>query len=307
MMDMGLVAIGLVALITGGDVLVRGAVGVAQRLGLSPMVIGLTLVGFGTSVPELMTSVLAALDGAPGIALGNVVGSNIANILLILGAAAVLAPMALDGARGRDGVVLIAVSLLCYALIQAGLIGRGAGTLLVLLLAVYLVATFVLSKGAAAEDLPETAMTTLRGLLLFAAGLAGVLIGARLLVDGATGIALDFGISQAVIGLTIVAVGTSLPELVTSVIAARKGQVELALGNVVGSNIFNILGILGVTSLVAPLQVPADMTGLNAVMLVVTGTGLVALAYGVGRISRAMGVLMLAAYAAYTLALFAPA
>ncbi len=291
---------GLTALVFGGDALVRGSVAVATRAGLSPLVIGLTLVGFGTSVPELMTSLIAAFDGLPGIALGNVVGSNIANILLILGLSAVIAPVVAAAIKGPDGWVMLGVTALCVGLMLMGQVGRGAGLFCVVLLLTYLFVTLRQGGGAPViADIAENRPLWM-GFALFLVGLAGVVLGAKLLVDGASAIAAAFNVSNAVIGLTVVAAGTSLPELATSVIAARKGQGEMAVGNVIGSNIFNVLGILGITAVVHPLAVPADMLGLNLwVLLGAAVTPLVAI-MAFGRISRSAGLAMVLGYAAYT-------
>jgi len=298
-MDILFILLGFAALLGGGEFLVRGAVAVAQRFRISPLVIGLTLVGFGTSMPELLTSVQAALAGSPGIAMGNVVGSNIANILLILGVAAVLAPVAI--ARSgflRDGSVLMAATVLCAVLVVRGDVGRGAGAVLVLCLVAYLV--YALKTGDADDtDPPAKAMATAPALLLALGGLALTLVGAWLLVKGAVSIAAALGVSEAVIGLTVVAVGTSLPELVTSVAAARKGQGDLAFGNVVGSNIFNILGILGVTALVKPLAVPPEIIGFDIWVMLGATALLIGFALAGWRVTRGRGALLLGAYVAY--------
>ena len=300
--DLVLVLGGLVALVAGGEFLVRGAVAVAQRAGLSPLVIGVTLVGFGTSMPELMTSLIAAFDGLPGIALGNVVGSNIANILLILGLSALIAPVAGRAFVQRDGWVMLGVTAICAALMLTGAVGRLAGLVFLVLLAIYLVV--ILRKGDAAEELGQTPQPVWRGALIFAGGLLGVMIGARFLVDGASDIAIRLGVSEAVIGLTIVAVGTSLPELVTSVIAARKGQGDIAIGNVIGSNIFNVLGILGITALVSPLPVPGEMLGLTFWVFLAAALAPAAVVMMMrGHLGRGAGLAFVAAYAAYTVLL----
>ena len=300
--DLMLVALGLVALLAGGEGLVRGAVAVAQRAGLSPLVIGLTLVGFGTSAPELMTSLVAALDGLPGIALGNVVGSNIANVFLILGAAAVIAPVAARSMVGRDGYVMIAATALTAAFVLTGTVGFWAGAACVIGLLAYL--AYTLLTGSAEEaEVPDTVDPLWQGFAFFAAGLVAVVLGANWLVDGASSVARVIGISEAVIGLTIVAVGTSLPELVTSVLAARRGHAEIAVGNVIGSNIFNVLGILGVTAMVTPLSVPAEMTGITIWVFAASALVPVALAIAFGRLGRAIGFGMVALYAAYTVTL----
>lgn len=304
--DVLLIAVGLFALLLGGESLVRGAVSIARGAGLSPLVIGLTLVGFGTSMPELMTSLIAAWQDSPGIAVGNVVGSNIANILLILGLSAVIVPFAANAVMGRDGWIMLGVTLLFVVLAFSGTIGRGAGLICVVLLAAYLLLTLRFSSEE--PDLSETPLSPAAiGVVYFLAGLVGVVFGAQWLVDGASSIARSFAISDAVIGLTIVAVGTSLPELVTSVLAARKGQGALAVGNIIGSNIFNVLGILGIVALVQPLAVPAEILGLT--LWVFVGAAIAPLLFMVlfGTLSRWSGVLLVGLYCVYTAVLVARA
>jgi len=302
-MDGVMILAGLVGLMAGGDMLVRGAVAVATRAGLSPMVIGLTLVGFGTSTPELVTSLQAAFAGSPGIAIGNVVGSNIANVLLILGIAALMAPIRVErrGLR-RDGAFLMLATLLCIGLALSGVLGRVAGLVLILGLLAFLIAAL---KMTPPEAEPDPQMEVVRderlglALLRFVGGLALTILGARFLVDGAVGIATLAGVPEVVIGLTIVAVGTSLPELVTSVVAARRGHAEVAFGNVLGSNVFNILGILGITALVHPLEVPPQVMAVDIWVMAATSVILiVAAATGQG-VSRREGGILLALYAAY--------
>ena len=302
-MELVLIGLGLVALLAGGELLVRGAVGVAAHLGLPPMVIGLTLVGFGTSTPELLTSVQAALAGAPGIALGNVVGSNTANVLLILGVAALLMPVAVSpGTFRRDGAALAIATALCLAATLSGTIGRLWGAVLLAGLAGFLVVTLRSSRAdpdAAPEALPGLGAPLGLGLGLSVAGLAVTILGARLLVDGAVALARDFGVSEALIGVTVVAVGTSLPELATTLVAARRGQNDVAFGNVIGSNIFNVLGILGVTALVSPLAVAPEIAAFDIWVMLAATVALIAVAVTGWRITRAEGAVLLAAYAAY--------
>ena len=295
---------GLIALVVGGDLLVRGAVGVARRLSVPPLVIGLTLVGFGTSAPELATSVQAALGGAPGVAVGNVVGSNVANILLILGLAAVLRPIAVDGAAfRRDGAALVLATALGMGLMLTGRLAGWHGALLLAGLAVFLVVTFRQPGPVAPDDLPPPAAVMHAPLwrtgAMALAGLALVVGGAEALVTGAIEIAGAFGVSEAVIGLTIVAVGTSLPELVTSVIAARKGESAVAFGNVLGSNIFNLLGILGVTAIVVPVEVPERIAAFDLWVMAGATLLLVAMAVSGWRLSRREGAVLLLVYGAY--------
>ncbi|MBZ8119387.1 calcium/sodium antiporter [Roseovarius sp. LXJ103] len=297
-MDSLYIAIGLVGLLAGGELLVRGSVAMASRAGLSPFVIGLTLVGFGTSAPELAASLSAALRGAPDIALGNVVGSNIGNILLILGLSALIAPMMLPrGSMLRDGVTLALASLFCTALVLSGGVGRIAGVFCVAGLILYLILALRRGDDVQEEITPKSGAlwTSLLGVL---AGLVLIIGGAYALVIGATDLARAVGLSEAVIGLTIVAIGTSLPELATSLIAARKGQGDIALGNILGSGIFNILGILGITALVLPLEVPTQIAGFD-IWVMLGATALLGLFALRGRLGRPAGAMFFALYVLY--------
>ncbi len=305
--DLAFVAAGLVLLFVGGEGLVRGSVSIAGRLRISRLVVGMVIVGFGTSTPELLVSLQAALGGSPEIAIGNVVGSNIANILLIIGVAALIWPIAnADPSMRREGLVMLAVSGGLVALLMTGSISWLAGTVMLVLLAVYLIVTYRIESrrrdtafAREADEVADVNLTMSKAMIAVAAGLAMLLLGARLLVDGATGIALAFGVSEAVIGLTIVAVGTSLPELATSVIAAWRRHADVALANIIGSNIFNILAILGITALVAPVPVAGRFATFDGpVMLAVAGV-LVLLLFAVKQIGRTLGLVLLAAYAAY--------
>jgi len=302
-----LLAAGLVLLTLGADYLVRGAISFANRLGMPPLLIGLTVVGFGTSMPELLVSMQAALDGAPAIAVGNVVGSNIANILLILGLAAAISPIpAMIPSLKRDMVMMLFAAVVMLGLGYLGLIGSLTGLAMFALLAAYLAwVTYTDRRRMSAEEAELVVkLAGWREALFIAGGLAGLFIGANLLIDAATSIALQFGISEAVIGLTIVAVGTSLPELATSVVAAFRRQAEIALGNVVGSNIFNILGILGLTAVVVPVPVEPSMASFDIPFMLGVSLALVALILLAGRIGRPAGVAMLAIYTGYVAWLF---
>lgn len=294
-----LFCVGLVALFLGGEYLVRGASNIARHFNLSPMVIGLTIVGFGTSAPELLVSLQAALAGQPAIAIGNVLGSNIANILLILGVSAVIAPLLIPLRKvWRDiGMVLVATAALWVMLLD-GTISRLDGVILLIGLAVFMTMAFVLGKEEPDLDaVPPAKMSV--ALLQTVGGLIVLVIGARLLVDSATEIARTFGVSEAVIGLTVVAIGTSLPELATSVIAALRKQTEIAVGNVIGSNIFNIFSILGITSLIMPI--PADPRFAQTDMPWVAGTAILLAVFAVvlKGIPRLAGAALLAIYAGY--------
>ena len=302
--------VGLAMLAVGGDVLVRGAAGVARRLGVSPLLIGLTVVGFGTSTPELFTSLKAALTGSPGIALGSVVGSNIANALLILGVTALVAPIAVDQrAFRRDAIALtLATGALVWAVLQ-GRLTHDMGVVAIALLAIYLVVVWMtehLRAGvegrriAATADTRSTSASSLWVAVVLAVGGIGMTVwGANLLVGGAVVMARQLGVSDTLVGLTIVAVGTSLPELVTSLIAALKKQGEVALGNVIGSNLYNSLGILGMTAAIRPIDVPPVIARLDIWVLVAATAAMIVFARRRGKITRGEGLLLLVGYAAY--------
>ncbi|SDI28131.1 calcium/sodium antiporter [Lutimaribacter saemankumensis] len=298
---------GLLLLLAGGDFLVRGAVSLAARLGVSPLLIGLTIVGFGTSTPELVTSIQAALAGSPGIAVGNVVGSNIANILLILGLAALIAPIAVAKSDfRRDGLWLALSALAVMALAQAGVLSRWMGLGLLGGLGLYLGLAYLADRRATAarvaDDAPAATIwprAPLLALAVSAGGIALTVYGASLLVGAAIELARGWQISDAVIGLTVVAVGTSLPELATSVVAALRRQGAVAFGNVVGSNIYNLMGILGGTALVHPVAMPAGIVAVDLWVMLAATAILIWVAVSGWRITRAEGVTLLALYAGY--------
>lgn len=299
---------GLIGLVVGGDLLVRGAVDLARRMGVSALVIGITLVGFGTSTPELVTSLQAAYLGSPGIAIGNVVGSNIANILLILGIAAAIAPVLVSRKSFvRDGSVLLASTLACLAIVLHGRLDPLFGTLLILALITYVVMAIWQERAVPVADDDMTAEpgevpsgSAWKDSLLLVAGLGLTIFGARFLVIGAIDAATLLGVTETVIGLTIVAVGTSLPELVTTLAAARRGQSDLAFGNIVGSNIFNVLFILGSTALIRPVEVPVMIARYDIWVLILATAALLASVILRGRVGRIEGAAMLLAYIAYT-------
>jgi cation:H+ antiporter len=297
-MDAIMMVGGLILLLGGGEGLVRGGVALATRMRLPMAVVGAVVLGFGTSMPELLTSLSAAWAGAPGIAVGNVVGSNIANILLILGVAAVIAAVPGDTATIEDRLWLLAATVMGLGvLFLSPVVGRVEGAILLATLFVYI--WRALSRDSGME--PVSGIENMAGWQIAAwivVGLGALMAGAWLLVTGATGIARALGISETVIGLTIVAVGTSLPELATSVVAARRGEAGLALGNIIGSNVFNIFAILGLTALLIPIPVPPGLTHVDLAFF--TGAALVLVALLVfGRIGRGAGLGMLALYAAY--------
>lgn len=267
-----LAGLGLVILLLAGDSLVKGAVNLALRLGVSPLIVSLTIVAFGTSAPELLISIEAVLYGSPGIALGNVVGSNTANILLVLGVPAMIRTLHTSTCDSRSSyLMMLAASVLFIAMCFAGPLTWAHGTVLLLGLVAMLSHSFMAAKrhrmaslsAAAAsptkeEDDVEGADPTMPRWQIWAfliLGLIGLPLGASLLVDNAVIIARDFGVSETVIGLTLVALGTSLPELATTLVAALRGKADVALGNVIGSNMFNLLAIIGIASFFGPIQV----------------------------------------------------
>jgi cation:H+ antiporter len=314
--DLIYVAVGLVLLVLAGDALVRGAVNLSLRLGIPALVVGLTVVAFGTSAPELLVSVKAVLDGVSGIALGNVVGSNIANVLLVLGIPAIITTIhssTLGLTRGY--LTMIASTFLFIAVAFVGPITWWHGLILLTGLAFMLFDNFRAAQahrklaGAGGPDTEEDlegadpSMPWWKIIAFLVAGLIGLPLGAEFLVNGAADIARVYGISETVIGLTLVAVGTSLPELATSVIAAFKRQADVSMGNVIGSNVFNLLGIIGVAGLVGPIEVPASM--LRADLWVMLASSLVLIPFIMGRfdITRIVGFAFVATYIAYTISL----
>jgi cation:H+ antiporter len=308
---------GLILLAVGGEAVVRGAVGVARRLGVSELLIGLTLVSFGTSAPELLTSVQAALAGSPGISIGNVVGSSISNILLIFAIVALFRPVPVDpNAIRRDGLVMIAASLLLTVIgVTVGVLSRWVGVILVAGLVGYTIVAWIMERhGGAAAQLHESEghshdpvpspLWLSIGIALLGFGL--LVLGANFLVTGAIALAQQAGLSETVIGLTIVALGTSLPELVASLAAAVKGRTDVAFGNIVGSNIYNVLGILGVTAIITPISFPSDIVARDWIALCGSAIILVFHAWTGARVSRWEGGTLLALYGVYAaLLLFA--
>ena len=297
---------GLVLLAAGAEGLVRGAASGARRMGLSPLLLGLTVVAYGTSAPELVVSVQAAVGGTPDVALGNVVGSNIGNIGLILGVAALVSPIRANAQLlWVDIPIMIGVSALLLALLWDGVVGRLNGAVLVLGAGAYTVVCIWGARDesqAVLEDLFDDGVPAKgslgRDLLFGIGGLALLVLGARFLVSGAVTVAEALGISTAVIGLTVVALGTSLPELATSVVAALRGQSDLALGNGGGSNLFNILGILGITACVQPLDA-SGLSWLDGGVMMGFAVLTLPLIWFDYTFSRWEGAVLLGGYAAY--------
>lgn len=303
---------GFILLLGGAEVMVRGAVGLSERLGVSKLVIGMTVVAFGTSAPEFLVSLNAALAGSPGLAVGNVVGSNIANILLILGAAGLIMPIAC-GARElvKDGLVLAIGTGAFMALAMRGAIDLLGAVVLLIVFVGFIYYSFwrekIVDGGGLAGEVDEfeaVPHSLWLAALLLIAGFAGLYFGSELLIEGGIQIAKSFGVSEAVIGLTIVAFGTSLPELAASGMAAYRKHTDVALGNVVGSNIFNVVGIMGVVGAITPLEMPARVLEFDIwAMALATGLLMFYLIGGRRSLGRAEAAVFLLLYGAYIAAI----
>lgn len=315
-----LVLVGLVILAVGGEALVRAATTLAALAGVSPAVIGLTVVAIGTSLPELVVSLVAALEGRPDLAIANVVGSNIFNVAATLGLTALLLPLPVHGSAVRlEWPVMFVASGLLLLVSRDGAIDRTEGTFFLVALALFVAYTVRMARrdvGAAeARSLAEHAESRdidapsggrprlLVPLTVLAVGLGALVVGGRLLVDGAVALARLAGMSERVIGLTIVAAGTGAPELATSLVAAFRRRTDVAVANMIGSNIFNILGILGVTALVRPVPVAAEVVRVDLWWMLGTSVLLLPLLHSGQRLSRIEGGVLVAAYGAYLVVL----
>lgn len=321
--DILLFALGIVIIILGANFLTDGAATFARRLGLSPLMVGLTIVAFGTSAPELVVSVTSALSGSSGIALGNVVGSNIFNVLGIAGVTALVAPLRITKSTIRAEIPLMVLASIVVTLmtfdkvlsdlpLQENFVSRSDGMILLAFFSIFLAHTILISKTSAtpepsieqAPDLEVEAKPKKPIWLLFVfmiGGLIGLIFGGELFVDAASSIAKSLGISEAVVGLTVVAVGTSLPELATSVVAALKGEQDMAVGNVVGSNIFNLFFILGTTATIRPIGL-GELSFFDFATMIVATLMLYffGVFFGQRTITRVEGAILLLTYAAYT-------
>jgi cation:H+ antiporter len=310
-MDVLLLVAGLVLVVLGAEALVRGASRLASRFGIPPLIVGLTIVAYGTSAPELAVSTASGLRGATGIALGNVVGSNIFNVLFILGISAIIAPLGVSRQLVRmDVPLMIGLSCVVFAMAADGRIGRIEGLALALGALVY---TAVLVRvgsrsrrgaaGPTSRDVaPRPGGSRLADLARIAVGLALLVLGARWLLHGAVAIARDLGVSELVIGLTLVAAGTSLPEVATSIVASLRGERDIAVGNVVGSNIFNLLAVLGVAGLVTPggIDVAPSALRFDLPVMVAAAVACLPIFFTGYEIARWEGALLAFYYAAYT-------
>lgn len=306
-------AAGFFLLVKGADFFVDGAASIAKRLHIPSLVIGLTIVAFGTSAPELAVSITAAMKGSNDIAIGNVVGSNMFNLLVVIGMSALLCPLTVKMSMIKKDYPLSLLAVLLLGILALDPIFRGSrdmtlgrldGIMLLLGFAVFMCLT--VSEGlkgrkeaADNEEEIEIKYSLPISIVVSAAGLAGIIVGGQLTVDGAKDIARAFGLSEALIGLTIVAIGTSLPELVTSVVAARKGESDISLGNVVGSNIFNVFLILGISSTILPMTVTNTYMYDIGLLIIISVLVFIPIAI-TKKVGRAMGILMVGVYAAYT-------
>lgn len=309
LMDWAFVIVGLTLLLLAGDSLVKGAVNMALRLGVPALIVSLTIVAFGTSAPELFISVQAIWDGAPDLALGNVVGSNTANVLFVLGVPALLAVMHTSECDTRHSFLqMIGATILFIALAYRGVFDWIAGLVLLAALAAMLVhaarAARAHRKGGAEDEIEDLEgadpdLPWAKIVLFLLLGLIGLPLGASLLVDGASNIARSLNISEAVIGLTLVAIGTSLPELATTVMAALRRQTDVALGNVIGSNMFNLLGIIGVASLVGPIPVAPQFFAFDFWVMLAASLALIPFVFLKQDLTRVWGVVLSGLYIAY--------
>lgn len=306
-----LLIIGFVLLIKGADYFVEGASNIAVKLNVSPLLVGLTIVALGTSSPEATVAILAALEGSPGVVLGNVIGSNIVNITVVIGLTALIAPLTVQSETVRKEIpfamlaaIVLMILMADVALQGAGanIINRGDGIIILLFFSVFLYYVFEMARKNRSSTVEkvdaDTGESWLKNILFTIGGLIAIIIGGEMVVSSATEIALSLGMSEALVGLTIVAIGTSLPEIMTSVTAALKGKGDMAIGNVVGSNIFNIFFVTGTASTVAPIAAESKlffdgwvMVGLTVLLLIFSRTHF--------KIGRREGAVLLLAYLAY--------
>ena len=305
-MDYLLLIGGLAILIAGGEILVRGAVGIALKFNLSPLVIGMTIVSFGTSAPELLVSLKAALEGHPEIAIGNVVGSNIANIALVLGITTLILPIPVQKNTLKiDWPIMMAVSVLFYLFILNGVLNTWEGAIFVLLLLIFVIYQLKSSKSNETDD-DDEALKEVKSnysniylhLLFILLGVVGLAFGADWLLEGAVNIASNLGVSEHIISVTIVAFGTSVPELATSIIAAFKKQMDISVGNLIGSNIFNLLGVLGITAIIKEIPISNQVITNDVFWMLGTSFLLLPLMLNYN-ISRWKGAVLALSYLAY--------
>ncbi len=310
-MDILYVIGGFVILLIAGDALVRGAVGLSLKLGIPALIVSLTIVAFGTSAPELLISIKAALDDAAGLALGNIVGSNIANVLLVLGLPALFFGISTQDASCRQNYMYMILASVVFVVM--GLLGSFTfinGALMLFMLAAILFQAYRHASQsraalkAATDEIPQTDGVWWKIIIMLAVGVIGLPLGANLLVEGAVNIAQRAGIDEAVIGLTMVAIGTSLPELATTVMAAYRKEADVAIGNAIGSNIFNLLGVIGITSLITALPVSPAFISFDFWVMLASSLVLFPFIWFKFDLGKIWGALFLVVYAAYIWMLF---
>ena len=301
LLSIAYILIGVIAVLWGADKFTDGAAAIARKMNIPEIVIGLTIVAMGTSAPELFTSVVSALKGSTGLALGNIVGSNIFNSLLIVGAAAAVAPIPISQVTiVKDIPFALVSSLLLTAVCLDGNLTRLDSLLLLIGFALFLAYTLQMARNGTTEDSKsETSQALWKNIFFIIIGLACLIVGSNLFVNGASTVAEQLGISDAIIGLTIVAGGTSLPELATSIISARKGQSGIAIGNVVGSNVFNILAILGITGFISPMRNLGGITTIDFTMLILSIILVWAMSFTKHKIERWEGFTLISIFALY--------
>ena len=305
LLDFALIGAGLLALIFGGDYTVRGAVHVAHKLEISPAVVGIGIIGFGTSLPELLVAIQAVDAGMPALALGNVVGSNIANILLVLGVGALLAPQMCERPVVlRDGLFMVLVSFMLIPLLTDAILLRSTGFAMTVALFLYLMLSYFFDKEDEIDVDHSDDSSPLKSGVQLLGGMVVLMVGADVLVDSSVNVARYFAVPEAIIGLSLVAIGTSLPELAATVAASLRKHTEIAIGNVLGSNIFNILGVLGVTGWVVPFDFKGTFALTDGYVAIGVAVLLVVLLLLFGALNRLMGVLMLMGYTYYMYSIF---
>jgi len=309
MLDYVFLIIGLSLLVFGGDILIRGAVDIANRFAIPPLIIGLTIVSFGTSAPELFISVNAALQGLGGMAVGNVVGSNIANILLVMGIPALIAASSCkEDGIGKNILVMLGFTLVFMVMLLKGTLNWYDGLILLMLLGWFLFDQYIAATSGKSSLLEiseiDTQTNMLKSLAFLIVGIALLPLGAHMTVTGAQAIASSFGVSDAIIGLTVVAIGTSLPELAASVMAVLRGDNDVALGNVVGSNIFNIAAIMGITSLITPVISGNHIVSFDMWVMLAVSILLGLIAHYLKVITFKTGLAMISTYAIYVVIAF---
>jgi len=314
MIDSVYIAIGLIILFVGGEATLRGAVSLARTLGVSAAMIGLIVVGFGTSAPELVVTLRASLGGQPDIGVGNIVGSNIANLLLVMGIGAVIYPLTCEArAIRRDGTMMLGAGILLVALALHGRVGPIEGSIMAATLVSFLSWSYVQDRrhqnalakhhSYEADEPDDLPLGVFRIIIYLIFGLAALIGGATLLVEGATGIARSFGVPESVIGLSLVAFGTSLPEVAATVVAAFRRHTDVAIAGILGSNIFNVLGILGIAALIKPLPIANDIASIDIWVMLAASLVILPILISGWRVGRLEGIVLLVFYFSYIISM----